>query len=83
MTTIDEVRAAAVEAIKKLESPYLSEPEAAKYLRIGGSTLSSMRSRGGGPKYRKHGRMTLYRLADLDEWSNARVLSSVAEERAK
>lgn len=67
----------------EVESPYLIEEEAAKYLRMGMSTLSMLRCRGGGPPYRKHGRPVLYTVRDLDEWSEARLRASVEDERAR
>jgi hypothetical protein len=46
------------------------------------STLASMATRGGGPKYRKYGKYPIYRWGDALEWVKSRlgpVVSSTSE----
>ena len=50
-------------------SPYLTEREAAAFLRLRPRTLANMRWRGIGPKYRKHGGRIVYDIDDLTAWS--------------
>jgi len=38
-----------------------------------------MRTAGGGPRFRKHGRYVRYHIDDLDEWSAERVKTSTSE----
>jgi predicted DNA-binding transcriptional regulator AlpA len=42
-------------------------------------TLQRYRITGGGPKYAKLGRRVVYRVADLDEWVAARIVSSTSQ----
>jgi hypothetical protein len=37
------------------------------------ATLATLVSRGGGPLYRRYGRVPLYRLGDLLEWAESRL----------
>ena len=54
------------------DSPYLTTKEAGALLKLAPSTLMNMRSRGTGPKYRKHGRLVRYHIDDLNAWSAGR-----------
>ena len=54
------------------KSPFLTGPEAAKYLRLNVKTLNNMRWRGEGPNYRKHGGKVVYHMKDLEYWSTER-----------
>ena len=49
--------------------PFLSTDQAAFYVGLSRRTLEKMRIRGGGPRYRKHGRYVRYHIVDLDAWS--------------
>lgn len=49
-------------------SPFLTEVEAAAYLRLSPKTLTKWRSIGRGPRFTKIGRLPRYRLADLEKW---------------
>ena len=50
----------------------LRASEAARYLRVGRSTLSKWRSRGEGPAYHRCGpRLIIYLRVELDEWLGA------------
>ena len=73
---------AARAATAKGGSPFLRTLEAADYLRLSPRTLEKMRTLGGGPPYRKHGRYVRYHIADLDTWSASRGQNSTSE-RAK
>ena len=52
-------------------SPYLTNSEAAAYLRIKPRTLANMRNNGLGPAHRKHGGRVVYAIEDLIAWSNS------------
>ncbi|HCL2614070.1 TPA: helix-turn-helix domain-containing protein, partial [Pseudomonas aeruginosa C40A] len=45
---------------------YLTNDEAAEYLRLSPRTLEKQRVIGGGPRFRKFGRRVMYAVADLD-----------------
>jgi excisionase family DNA binding protein len=60
-------------------SPFLVPREAAAYLRLSPKTLMKMRTKGGGPHYRKHGRYVRYHIADLENWSASRAHRSTSE----
>ena len=51
---------------------YLTNDEAADYLRLSPRTLEKQRVIGGGPKFRKFGRRVMYAVADLDAWADQR-----------
>ena len=46
-----------------------SEYFAAKGIKIAAGTFNKLRVTGGGPKFRKFGRVPLYDEADLDSWA--------------
>jgi excisionase family DNA binding protein len=53
-----------------VDSSYLTNDEAAEYLRISPRTLEKLRGLGAGPAYRRHGRRRVaYAIKDLDDWS--------------
>ncbi len=52
-----------------LNSPYLTPREAAEFLRISERTLTNMRYRKAGPRFRKHGGTVVYHIDDLRAWS--------------
>ena len=54
---------------------YLTNDEAAEYLRLSPRTLEKQRVIGGGPRFRKFGRRVMYAVADLD--------ASLESERAR
>lgn len=60
-------------------STYLSNGEAAAFLKLSPRTLEKLRVVGGGPKFRKLGRRVVYALADLENWSNDRVCTSTSD----
>lgn len=53
----------------KKGSPFLNTAQAAFYIGLSFRTLEKMRTHGGGPRFRKHGRHVRYHIADLDDWS--------------
>lgn len=66
----------------KLNSPYLTQAQAAEYLHISERTLERLRHEGLGARYRKAGRRVLYLPEDLDAWLNERTFVSTAEARS-
>ena len=58
----------------------LNERDAAQYLGLSPNTLSTWRSRGGGPPFLRYSsRCIRYRTVDLDEWVAARLADNTAE----
>ena len=51
---------------------YLTNEEAASFLRLSPRTLEKKRVEGSGPRYRKLGRRVLYAVSDLESWADAR-----------
>lgn len=60
-------------------SPFLTTARAAEYLGLSPKTLEKARVAGGGPRFRKHGRRVVYRLEDLDAWSDKQVRMSTSD----
>ncbi len=55
--------------VKAIESPFMTEIEAADFLKLKPKTLRNMRWRGEGPSYRKHGARVIYEVNDLRSYS--------------
>lgn len=51
---------------------YLTNNEAAAFLRLSPRTLEKQRVIGGGPRFHKFGRRVMYALADLETWAGER-----------
>lgn len=51
---------------------FLTNAEAAAFLRLSPRTLEKQRIIGGGPRFHKFGRRVLYSIRDLESWANAR-----------
>ena len=51
---------------------FLTNAEAAEFLRLSPRTLEKQRIIGGGPRFHKFGRRVLYSIRDLESWANAR-----------
>jgi hypothetical protein len=51
---------------------YLTNSEAATFLRLSPRTLEKQRVIGGGPRFHKFGRRVMYALADLEAWAGER-----------
>ncbi|WP_027038492.1 helix-turn-helix transcriptional regulator [Mesorhizobium ciceri] len=62
----------------KKGSPFLNTAQAAFYVGLSLRTLEKMRLKGGGPKFRKHGRYVRYHIDELDEWSKGQPLDPFA-----
>jgi excisionase family DNA binding protein len=60
-------------------SRYLTNDEAAEYLRLSPRTLEKQRVIGGGPRFRKFGRRVMYAVADLDAWADARSFEATSD----
>jgi len=58
---------------------YLTNDEAAEYLRLSPRTLEKQRVIGGGPKFRKFGRRVMYAVSDLDTWADARSYEATSD----
>lgn len=54
------------------QTKYLTNAEAAAYLRLSPRTLEKQRVLGGGPRFRKFGRAVRYDIQDLCHWASAR-----------
>lgn len=63
----------------KKGSPFLNTDQAAHYVGLSRRTLEKMRTAGGGPRFRKHGRYVRYHIDDLDAWSEAHGKTSTSE----
>jgi hypothetical protein len=58
---------------------YLTNLEAADFLRLSPRTLEKQRVQGGGPRFRKFGRRVMYALADLEAWADARSFAMTSD----
>ena len=63
----------------KKGSPFLNTDQAAHYVGLSRRTLEKMRTAGGGPRFRKHGRYVRYHIDDLDVWSAEHGKTSTSE----
>ena len=59
-------------AVAAPQARYLTNDEAAAFLRLSPRTLEKQRVIGGGPRFRKFGRRVMYAVADLEAWADAR-----------
>ncbi|WP_192385904.1 helix-turn-helix transcriptional regulator [Mesorhizobium silamurunense] len=64
----------------KKGSPFLNTAQAAFYIGLSQRTLEKMRLKGGGPKFRKHGRYVRYHIDELDDWSKGRSQDATPED---
>lgn len=58
---------------------YLTNDEAAAFLRLSPRTLEKQRVIGGGPRFRKFGRRVMYAVADLEAWADARSFEMTSD----
>jgi Helix-turn-helix domain len=58
---------------------YLTNDEAAAFLRLSPRTLEKQRVIGGGPRFRKFGRRVMYAAADLEAWADARTFEATCD----
>jgi hypothetical protein len=61
------------------DTPYLTNDEAAGFLRMSGRTLEKLRVIGGGPRFRKFGSRVVYALRDLERWADERCCESTSD----
>lgn len=61
------------------ESRYLTNDEAADFLKLSPRTLEKQRVVGGGPRFRKFGRRVVYAMDDLVSWAEARGCDSTSD----
>jgi excisionase family DNA binding protein len=67
---------------KRYEKEILNLQEASAYLNISGSTIYKRTSQGNIPHYKPNGKLILFKKEDLDEWIEARRISSKKELQA-
>lgn len=53
----------------KKGSPFLNTEQAAFYLGLSARKLQAMRSKGEGPRFRRHSRYVRYHIDDVECWS--------------
>ena len=58
---------------------YLTNDEAAAFLRLSPRTLEKKRVIGGGPRFRKFGRRVMYAIVDLETWADARSFEMTSD----
>ncbi len=58
---------------------YLTNDEAAAFLRLSPRTLEKHRVIGGGPRFRKFGRRVMYARSDLEVWADARSFEATCD----
>jgi excisionase family DNA binding protein len=67
------------QSIGRAQARYLTNEEAASFLRLSPRTLEKLRVIGGGPRFRKFGRRVLYAIEDLETWANARSFEMTSD----
>lgn len=67
-----KVARTATSMVDKPPRRYLTNDEAAAFLRLSPRTLEKLRVIGGGPRFRKFGRRVMYAIADLETWADER-----------
>lgn len=67
------------EPARTASSRYLTNEEAAAFLRLSPRTLEKHRVLGGGPRFRKFGRRVLYAIEDLERWADARAYEMTSD----
>ena len=58
---------------------FLTNDEAAAFLRLSPRTLEKQRVLGGGPRYRKFGTRVLYAVGDLRTWADGRAYGMTSD----
>lgn len=58
---------------------FLTNDEAAVFLRLSPRTLEKQRVLGGGPRFRKFGARVLYAVDDLRAWANSRAYGMTSD----
>lgn len=62
-------------------SRYLTNEEAAAYLKLSPHTLNKRRVTGGGPRFHKLGSRVVYAIDDLESWIEARAYTTTSDPR--
>lgn len=70
---------AALDSTPQSAPRYLTNAEAAAWLKLSPRTLEKQRVIGGGPPFRKFGRRVLYAVDDLEQWAAARIYESTSD----
>ncbi|MDB5971127.1 MAG: hypothetical protein JWQ90_3577 [Hydrocarboniphaga sp.] len=65
--------------VTKQPSRYLTNDEAAEFLRLSPRTMEKQRVIGGGPRFRKFGRRVLYAIEDLEAWASSRSFEMTSD----
>lgn len=60
-------------------STFLTNSEAAEFLRLSPRTLEKQRVMGGGPPFRKFGRRVLYSRSELQLWADSRSFDNTSQ----
>lgn len=63
----------------KKGSPFLNTEQAAFYLGLSARKLQAMRSKGEGPRYRRHSRYVRYHIDDVEGWSKGARSSGLVD----
>ncbi len=58
---------------------FLTNDEAAAFLRLSPRTLEKQRVLGGGPRYRKFGARVVYAIEDLRRWADSRAFGMTSD----
>lgn len=66
-------------SLPNVSARYLTNHEAAAFLRLSPRTLEKQRVLGGGPRFRKFGRRVMYAMADLETWANERSFEATSD----
>ena len=61
---------------------YLTQIEAADFLRISERSLERWRVEGTGPRFRRFGRRVVYAKSDVETWADGRCFQSTSSESA-
>ena len=66
-------------AMRDAAPRYLTNDEAAAFLKLSPRTLEKQRVIGGGPKFRKFGRRVVYAIEDLESWASKRACDTTSD----
>jgi hypothetical protein len=75
----NQVRTAPAPTHQTQSARYLTNDEAAAFLRLSPRTLEKQRVIGGGPRFRKFGRRVMYAVIDLEAWADARSFEMTSD----
>ena len=70
---------AATPAAAQQPARYLTNNEAAAFLRLSPRTLEKQCVIGGGPRFRKFGRRVMYAVVDLETWADSRSIEMTSD----